>query len=186
MLQTVSVENARIIADHQAMLQVEQKMITQTFQEQNLLLDAAHASITNELQAVQTEKARLQAHLNQQLLELSQWTQKAEDTERRAAAQKELLETAIARLQGELEAAARERKSLIEERERLQEEVDRTEKERAEERCSLEKELAKCKVCILHYFLAFPLLLYCVSCVGVSCRGDMLLNFYETLQSKIL
>ncbi|XP_060033517.1 coiled-coil domain-containing protein 150 isoform X1 [Erinaceus europaeus] len=146
MLQTVSVENARIIADHQAMLQVEQKMITQTFQEQNLLLDAAHASITNELQAVQTEKARLQAHLNQQLLELSQWTQKAEDTERRAAAQKELLETAIARLQGELEAAARERKSLIEERERLQEEVDRTEKERAEERCSLEKELAKCKV----------------------------------------
>lgn len=38
-------------------------MITETFQEQNLLLDAAHASITGELQAVQNEKAQLQIHL---------------------------------------------------------------------------------------------------------------------------
>lgn len=43
--------------------QIEQKMMTQTFQEQNLLLDAAHASITSELQAVQNEKTQLQAHL---------------------------------------------------------------------------------------------------------------------------
>lgn len=39
--------------------QEEQKMMTQTFQEQNLLLDAAHASITNELQTVQNEKTQL-------------------------------------------------------------------------------------------------------------------------------
>lgn len=43
--------------------QVEQKMMTQRFQEEHLLLDAAHASITNELQAVQNEKTQLQAHL---------------------------------------------------------------------------------------------------------------------------
>lgn len=43
--------------------QVEQKMMTQRFQEENLLLDAAHASIANELQAVQNEKTQLQAHL---------------------------------------------------------------------------------------------------------------------------
>lgn len=43
--------------------QEEQKMMTQTFQEQNLLLDAAHASITSELQTVQNEKTQLQVHL---------------------------------------------------------------------------------------------------------------------------
>lgn len=43
--------------------QVEQKMMTQTFQEQNFLLDAAHASITTELQSVQNQKTQLQAHL---------------------------------------------------------------------------------------------------------------------------
>lgn len=43
--------------------QEEQKMMTQTFQEQNLLLDAAHASITSELQTVQNEKTQLQMHL---------------------------------------------------------------------------------------------------------------------------
>lgn len=43
--------------------QVEQKMITETFQEQNLLLDAAHASITGQLQTVQNDKTQLQIHL---------------------------------------------------------------------------------------------------------------------------
>ena len=43
--------------------QEEQKMMTQTFQEQNLLLDAAHASITSELQTVQNERTQLQVHL---------------------------------------------------------------------------------------------------------------------------
>jgi hypothetical protein len=38
-------------------------MITQTFQEQNLLLDAARASITSEVQTIQNEKAQLQTHL---------------------------------------------------------------------------------------------------------------------------
>lgn len=44
-------------------IQIEQKMMTQTFQEQNFLLDAAHANITTELQSVQNQKTQLQAHL---------------------------------------------------------------------------------------------------------------------------
>ncbi|XP_028336200.1 coiled-coil domain-containing protein 150 [Physeter macrocephalus] len=63
MLQTVRMQNTRIIADHQVILQEEQKMMTQTFQEQNLLLDAAHAGSTSELQTVQNEKTQLQMHL---------------------------------------------------------------------------------------------------------------------------
>ncbi|XP_058566489.1 coiled-coil domain-containing protein 150 isoform X4 [Neofelis nebulosa] len=146
MLETVSMENARIISDHQAILQIEQKMMTQTFQEQNFLLDAAHASITTELQSVQNQKTQLQEHLDHLILEHNQCIQKAQDAEKRAALQKELLESTIARLRGELEASMQEKKSLLEEKERLQEEVNKTEKEIAQEKCNLEKELAKNKL----------------------------------------
>ncbi|XP_022423006.1 coiled-coil domain-containing protein 150 isoform X2 [Delphinapterus leucas] len=146
MLQTVRMENTRIIADHQAILQEEQKMMTQTFQEQNLLLDAAHAGITNELQTVQNEKTQLQMHLDHLVLEHNQCIQKAQDAEKRAAVQKELLESTIARLRSELEASIQEKTSLLEEKEGLQREVNKTEKEIAEEKCNLEKELAKSKL----------------------------------------
>ncbi|XP_013367567.1 PREDICTED: coiled-coil domain-containing protein 150 isoform X1 [Chinchilla lanigera] len=146
MLQTASVEKARLIADHQAMLQVEQKMMTQTFQEQSLLLDAAHASITGELQAVQNEKTQLQAHLDHLTLEHNQCVQKAQDAEKRTAVQKELLEATIARLRSELEASVQEKKSLLEENKRFQREAKKTEKEIVQEKCALEKELAKNKV----------------------------------------
>uniref|UniRef100_A0A4W2DPI7 Coiled-coil domain containing 150 n=1 Tax=Bos indicus x Bos taurus TaxID=30522 RepID=A0A4W2DPI7_BOBOX len=145
MLQTVKMENTRIIADHQAILQEEQKMMTQTFQEQNLLLDAAHASITSELQTVQNEKTQLQMHLDHLILEHNQCIQKAQEAEKRATVQKELLESTIARLRGDLEASTQEKKSLLEEKDRLQKEVNKTEKEVAEEKCNLEKELAKNK-----------------------------------------
>ncbi|XP_027979842.1 coiled-coil domain-containing protein 150 isoform X4 [Eumetopias jubatus] len=131
MLETVSMENARIIADHQAILQVEQKMMTQTFQEQNLLLDAAHASIATELQTVQNEKIQLQAHLDRVILEHNQCIQKAQDAEKRTALQKELLETTIARLRGELETSIQEKKSLLEEKERFQGELAQQQVEKA-------------------------------------------------------
>nr|KAF6449786.1 coiled-coil domain containing 150 [Molossus molossus] len=124
---------------------VEQKRMTQTFQEQNLLLDAAHASITSELQNVQNEKIQLQTHLDHLILEHNQCVQKAQDAEKRTAVQKELLESTIARLRGELEASLQEKTSLLEEKERLQKEVNKAEKEIAQEKCNLEKELAKNK-----------------------------------------
>lgn len=99
-------------------------MMTQTFQEQNLLLDAAHASITSELQTVQNEKTQLQAHLDHLVLERNECIGKAQDAEKRIAVQKELLESTIARLRGELEASVQEKKSLLEEKERLQGEAD--------------------------------------------------------------
>ncbi|XP_027252687.1 coiled-coil domain-containing protein 150 isoform X6 [Cricetulus griseus] len=124
---------------------VEQKMITETFQEQNLLLDAAHASITSELQTVQNDRAQLQTHLDHLILEHSQCLQKAQDAEKKTMVQKELLESTIARLRGELEASLQEKSSLLEEKERFQQEVSKTEKE-VQEKCNLEKELAKSKV----------------------------------------
>ncbi|CAO2616234.1 Coiled-coil domain-containing protein 150 [Lemmus lemmus] len=145
MLHVVKLENARIVAEHHAVLQVEQKMITETFQEQNLLLDAAHASITGELQTVQNDKAQLQTHLDHLILEHGQCLQKAKEAEKRTTIQKELLESTIARLRGELEASVQEKNSLLEKNERFQQEVNKTEKEVAKEKCNLEKELAKSK-----------------------------------------
>lgn len=57
------------------------------------------------------------------ILEHNQCIQKTQDAEKRAALQKELLESTVARLRGELEASMQEKKSLLEEKERLQEEV---------------------------------------------------------------
>ncbi|XP_031223353.1 coiled-coil domain-containing protein 150 isoform X3 [Mastomys coucha] len=172
MLQVVKMENSKIIAEHHAILKVEQKMITETFQEQNLLLDAAHASITEELQTVQNEKVQLQTHLDHLILEHNQCLQKAQEAEKRTMVQKELLESTIARLRGELEASVQEKKSLLEKNEWFQREVglfvksalpqrfpvdpfsermyylcsiNKTEKEVAKEKCNLEKELAKSK-----------------------------------------
>ncbi|XP_074195686.1 coiled-coil domain-containing protein 150 isoform X2 [Rhinolophus sinicus] len=138
---------AEIISLHEASekAQVEQKMMTQTVQEQNLLLDAAHASISSELQTVQNEKTQLQVHLDHLILEHNQYIQKVQDAEKRTAMQKELLESTIARLRGELEASVQEKMSLLEEKERLQREVNKTEKEIAQEKHNLEKELAKSK-----------------------------------------
>ncbi|XP_037066308.1 coiled-coil domain-containing protein 150 isoform X2 [Peromyscus leucopus] len=146
MLQIVKKENANIIAEHHAILRVEQKMITETFQEQNLLLDAAHASITGQLQTVQNDKTQLQIHLDHLILEHSQCVQKAQEAAERTRVQKELLESTIARLRADLEASMQERKSLLEKNERLQQEVKKTEKELAKGKCNLEKELAKSKV----------------------------------------
>ncbi|XP_014316534.1 coiled-coil domain-containing protein 150 isoform X1 [Myotis lucifugus] len=138
---------SEIISLHEAAekVQVEQKRVTQTFQEQNLLLDAAHASITSELQNLKNEKTQLQAHLDHLILEHNQCLQKAQDAEKRTAVQKELLESTIARLRGELEASLQEKTSLLGEKESLQREVNKNEQEKAQEKCSLEKELAKYK-----------------------------------------
>ncbi|XP_008144782.3 coiled-coil domain-containing protein 150 isoform X1 [Eptesicus fuscus] len=139
---------SEIISLHEASekVQVEQKRVTQTFQEQHLLLDAAHASITSELQNLKNEKTQLQAHLDHLVLEHNQCIQKAQDAEKRTAVQKELLESTIARLRGELEASLQEKTALLGEKESLQREVNKTEQDVAQEKCDLEKELAKYKV----------------------------------------
>ncbi|XP_004868999.1 coiled-coil domain-containing protein 150 isoform X6 [Heterocephalus glaber] len=101
---------------------VEQQVMTQKFQEQSPLLDAARASITGELHTVQNKKTQLQAHLNHLTLEHNQCVQKAWDAEKRTAGQKEHLESTIARLRGELEASVQKKKSLLEENKRFQRE----------------------------------------------------------------
>ncbi|XP_075385362.1 coiled-coil domain-containing protein 150 isoform X2 [Tenrec ecaudatus] len=146
MLQTTGTEKARILADYQAILQENQTRTARAVQEQTSMQAAAHASLTSQLQAAQTEKAQIQAHLDHLVHEHSQCAQRAEVAEKKTAVHKELLESTIMRLRGELEASTQEKKSLLEEKERLQSEVKKTEKDIAQEKSKLEMELAKNKV----------------------------------------
>ncbi|XP_060113049.1 coiled-coil domain-containing protein 150 [Heteronotia binoei] len=140
-LRRVTVENARLISDHQAALKAEQDRINQKLQEQDLLLDAARASITGELQNLQKEKVELQREMEALRAEHADCKQRARDVAVATATQKEHLEATVTRLQNELEAALQERESLVMEKERLEEEMQRTIREMSHENNRLEAEV---------------------------------------------
>ncbi|XP_015283849.1 PREDICTED: coiled-coil domain-containing protein 150, partial [Gekko japonicus] len=140
-LRSVTVENAKLTSDHQAALKAEQDRINRKLQEQDLLLDAARASITGELQNLQKEKAELQKGMEALRAEHADCKRKAGEVAETMAAQKELLEAAVTRLQSELGAALQGRDSLLKEKERLAEEMQRTVREISQENNRLEAEL---------------------------------------------
>ncbi|KAM6200535.1 coiled-coil domain-containing protein 150 [Sarcoramphus papa] len=138
-LQSVAVENAKLISDHQTMLKAEQEK-NRKLQEQDSLLNAARANILRELQSVQHEKAQLQRELEALRTEHGKYRQKASLAEEAATTQRQLLECTVARLQGELEMALKEKGSLLAEKEDLQQEIRTTAKETIQERNKLEVE----------------------------------------------
>ncbi|XP_028607784.2 coiled-coil domain-containing protein 150 isoform X3 [Podarcis muralis] len=145
-LRSVTVENAQLISDHQAALKVEQDKINQKLQEQDLILDAARASITAELQIVQNEKAQLQREIEALRVAHTACGHEASELQETTTAQKELLESTVARIRSELEAALQERDSLLKEKERLEEQMQKTVHEITEENKRLEAELTEHKL----------------------------------------
>ncbi|XP_044287761.1 coiled-coil domain-containing protein 150 isoform X6 [Varanus komodoensis] len=139
-------ENAQLIVDHQAALKVEQEKINQKLQEQDLILDAARATITRELQIVQNEKAQLQREMETLRAKLANCKQKACPATESIATQTELLGSMVPRLQKELERALQERDCLLKEKERLEEEMPKTIHELMQENKRLEAELTESKV----------------------------------------
>ncbi|NWT43697.1 CC150 protein, partial [Chroicocephalus maculipennis] len=124
-LRSVAMENAKLVSDHQTMLKAEQEK-THKLQEQDSLLNAAHANILGELQSVQRERAQLQRQLEALRTEHGKYRQKVSLAEEAATTQRQLLERTVARLQGELETALQEKGSLLAEKEILQQEVQKT------------------------------------------------------------
>ncbi|XP_044287758.1 coiled-coil domain-containing protein 150 isoform X4 [Varanus komodoensis] len=145
-LRNVTMENAQLIVDHQAALKVEQEKINQKLQEQDLILDAARATITRELQIVQNEKAQLQREMETLRAKLANCKQKACPATESIATQTELLGSMVPRLQKELERALQERDCLLKEKERLEEEMPKTIHELMQENKRLEAELTESKV----------------------------------------
>ncbi|KAF1671310.1 CC150 protein, partial [Pygoscelis papua] len=138
-LQSVAVENTKLISDHQTMLKAEQEK-TRKLQEQDSLLNAAHANILGELQSVQHERAQLQRELEALRTEHGKYRQKASLAEEAATTQRQLLERTVARLQGELATALQEKGSLLAEKENLQQEIRTTANETIQERNKLKVE----------------------------------------------
>ncbi|NXT42208.1 CC150 protein, partial [Pelecanoides urinatrix] len=166
-LQSVAMENAKLISDHQTMLKAEQEK-TRELQEQDLLLNAAHANVLGELQIVQHERAQLQRELGALRTEHGKYRQKASLAEEAATTQRQLLEFTVARLQGELETALQEKGSLLAEKEDLQQEVQKTySNETIQERNKLEVEKAENEVSCNIYGCSLNLV----------CCGEYFFNF---------
>ncbi|KAM6080253.1 LOW QUALITY PROTEIN: coiled-coil domain-containing protein 150 [Theristicus caerulescens] len=138
-LQSVAMENAKLISDHQTMLKAEQEK-TRKLQEQDSLLNATHTNILGELQSVQRERAQLQRELEALRMEHGIYRQKASLAEEAATTQRQLLERTVARLQGELETALQEKGYLLAEKENLQQEIRTTANETMQERNKWEVE----------------------------------------------
>ncbi|XP_009979712.1 PREDICTED: coiled-coil domain-containing protein 150 [Tauraco erythrolophus] len=138
-LQSVAMENAKLILDYQTMLKAEQEK-TRKLQEQDSLPNAAPANVLGELQSVQHERAQLQRELEALRTEYGKYRQKASLAEEAATTQRQLLKCTVARLQGELETALQEKGSLLAEKEGLQQEIRTTANETIQERNKLEVE----------------------------------------------
>ncbi|XP_058044243.1 coiled-coil domain-containing protein 150 isoform X2 [Ahaetulla prasina] len=122
-LQKATEKNAQLTSDHQAALQVEQEKMHQKLKEQELILDAARASVTGELQAVQKEKAQLQKELEDLRTEHAE-CKKRDCKEDTIASEKARLECRVSQTPNELETIIQERNSLLNEKNTLEEELE--------------------------------------------------------------
>ncbi|XP_067851439.1 coiled-coil domain-containing protein 150 [Heptranchias perlo] len=142
-LRSISVENAKLITEHQASLKVEQEKMKEKLQEQDLLLDAARANIAAELQSAVNEKQQLKNEYEALRLEHAEIQQKFETVEKKATAQKMLLESAIAHLKEDLISAVNECDHIKQEKERLLDQANKTIDKITEEKNLFEKQLSE-------------------------------------------
>ncbi|XP_015217238.2 coiled-coil domain-containing protein 150 isoform X2 [Lepisosteus oculatus] len=144
-LRSLTVENARLITEHQASLQVEKERMAQKLQEQDLLLDAARRNIQGELQAALSDRLRLQKELEALRAEHAKLQQSSTVAQETAVTQKELLDCTVERLRGELGTTIQERDAARKERNSVQTELQSAMRRLEEEKASLETELTETK-----------------------------------------
>ncbi|XP_078419943.1 si:dkey-75b17.1 [Cetorhinus maximus] len=142
-LRSISIENAKLITEHQASLKAEQKKMKEKLQEQDLLLDAARASISAELQSAVNEKQQLKSELEALRLEHTEIQQKFETVEENATAQRVLLESAIAHLKEDLKTAVIECEHIKQEKESLLDQTNNIINKITEEKNKFEKQLTE-------------------------------------------
>ncbi|XP_036393515.1 coiled-coil domain-containing protein 150 [Megalops cyprinoides] len=140
-LRSLTVENARLLTEHQAELKAERERVLQQLQEQDLLLDAARRNIHAELQGALTDRLRLQRELETTRSELAELQQSSMAAQETAATQREILERTVDRLREELYSARQERESMKREKAEMHSMVNKLEGEKS----SLETQLSKAK-----------------------------------------
>uniref|UniRef100_W5MR79 Si:dkey-75b17.1 n=1 Tax=Lepisosteus oculatus TaxID=7918 RepID=W5MR79_LEPOC len=145
-LRSLTVENARLITEHQASLQVEKERMAQKLQEQDLLLDAARRNIQGELQAALSDRLQLQKELEALRADHAKLQQSSTVAQETAVTQKELLDRTVERLRGELGTTIQERDAARKERNSVQTELQSAMRRLEEEKASLETELTETKL----------------------------------------
>ncbi|XP_030072633.1 coiled-coil domain-containing protein 150 isoform X2 [Microcaecilia unicolor] len=123
-LQKITLDNAKLIIDHQTILKAEQEQMIQKLHEQDILLDAARASITAELQNAYSERQQLEKELKSVHTQYTDCKRRACLAEEKLATRKELQESTIAELEWSLEAAREQEEKLLREKELLAKEVE--------------------------------------------------------------
>ncbi|XP_067898326.1 coiled-coil domain-containing protein 150 isoform X2 [Heterodontus francisci] len=142
-LRSISMENAKLIIEHQASLKAEQEKMKEKLQEQDFLLESARASISAELQSAMNEKQQLKNELEALRLEHTEIKQKFETTEEKATAQKMLLESVIAHLKVDLKAAVNECENIKQEKDSLLDQTNNRIDKITEENNIFEKQLSE-------------------------------------------
>ncbi|XP_070588222.1 coiled-coil domain-containing protein 150 isoform X2 [Erythrolamprus reginae] len=122
-LQIAAVENDKLISDHQTALKAEQEKMHQKLKEQDLILDAAQASVMGELQVVEKEKVQLQKELEDLRTEHAE-CKKRDRKEDIIASEKARLECTVSQTQKELEKITQERNSLLNDKKILEEQLE--------------------------------------------------------------
>ncbi|XP_078521516.1 coiled-coil domain-containing protein 150 [Lissotriton helveticus] len=145
-LRTLTMENAKLVSEHQATLKAEQEKMAKKLHEQDLLLDAARLNITAELKSAQSERNKLERELSSLQAEHSQCVEKQTLADEKMAMRKTLMESTIGHLREDLEATMKERDALLKEKDSILQENTKTLNEIAEDRDKLETELIECKI----------------------------------------
>ncbi|KAI1893855.1 hypothetical protein AGOR_G00127960 [Albula goreensis] len=143
-LRSMTVENARLVADHQAELKAERERVLRQLQDQDLLLDAARRNIQAELQGALKDRLRLQKEIEALRSDHQQLQQSSKVAQETAATQREVLESTINRLQGQLSGSGK-KESVKRERDRILTEIQSVVSNLEMERNSLQTELTKAK-----------------------------------------
>ncbi|XP_078267093.1 coiled-coil domain-containing protein 150-like isoform X5 [Rhinoraja longicauda] len=142
-LRSLSVENAKLITEHETSLKDEQEKMKEKMHEQELLLDAARANISADLQCAVNEKHQLKNELEALRVEYMETQQKFETMQKRAITQQMLLESEVAHLKENLKISVNECEHIKKEKETQMDQAKNTIDNITKEKNILEKQVTE-------------------------------------------
>ncbi|XP_018119043.1 coiled-coil domain-containing protein 150 isoform X2 [Xenopus laevis] len=145
-VQKLTAKNVQLLATHKQEIKAQQETFTLKIQEQEMMLTAAKEALTAEIQDLQTHRTQLERELEVLRAEHTTCQKKAIHTEQKTATQRDLQDSTIARLRGDLESSLKEKVILENERDSLQNKLGKALNEFKEKKQNLEVELAEKKL----------------------------------------
>ncbi|XP_075058526.1 coiled-coil domain-containing protein 150 isoform X2 [Mixophyes fleayi] len=145
-VQKLTNENIQLVTQHQLELKILQDTMGQKLQEQEHLLSAVQASLSGELQNLQSHRTQLERELEILRAEHTECRRKDAHAEKKNTVQKEIQDSTIARLRADLDFALRDRATLINENIQQRKEVANAQSDFQETKQNLEVQLSENKL----------------------------------------